>query len=96
MVVKFTATEAPIVPSTSAGCSLSEDSNVHTICTSCLNPFGKSGRIGLSVIRAANVASVPGRPSRRKKDPGIRPIAYIRSSKSTVKGKKSIPARASP
>jgi len=32
---------------------------------------------------------VDGRPSRRKKEPGIRPAAYIRSSTSTVSGKKS-------
>ena len=32
---------------------------------------------------------MPGRPSRRKNEPGIRPAAYIRSSTSTVSGKKS-------
>src|ERR671914_2519387 len=34
-----------------------------------------------------------GRPSRRKNDPGIFPAAYMRSSTSTVRGKKSIPSR---
>ena len=34
-----------------------------------------------------------GRPSRRKNDPGIFPAAYIRSSTSTVRGKKSAPSR---
>src|SRR5947209_20361733 len=34
-----------------------------------------------------------GRPSRRKKEPGIFPAAYMRSSTSTVRGKKSIPSR---
>src|SRR5581483_7883730 len=34
-----------------------------------------------------------GRPSRRKNEPGIFPAAYIRSSTSTVRGKKSIPSR---
>src|SRR6266508_5625508 len=34
-----------------------------------------------------------GRPSRRKNPPGILPAAYIRSSTSTVSGKKSIPSR---
>src|SRR5438067_7224334 len=34
-----------------------------------------------------------GRPSRRKNPPGIFPAAYIRSSTSTVSGKKSIPSR---
>ncbi len=58
--------------------------------------MGKRGLIGLSVIRAASVASVPGRPSRLKKEPGIFPIEYIRSSKSTVSGKKSVPGLDSP
>ena len=35
------------------------------------------------------MASVLGRPSRRKNEPGILPAAYIRSSTSTVSGKKS-------
>ena len=35
------------------------------------------------------------RPSRLKKPPGIFPAAYIRSSTSTVSGKKSAPSRAS-
>ena len=33
------------------------------------------------------------RPSRRKNEPGILPAAYIRSSTSTVRGKKSTPSR---
>ena len=88
--------EAAVVAKTSAGCSLSDASRVFTRCTSRLKFFGNIGRIGRSVIRAANVASVPGRPSRLKNEPGIFPIAYIRSSKSTVRGKKSVPGRASP
>lgn len=39
------------------------------------------------------MASVVGRPSRRKNEPGMRPAAYIRSSTSTVSGKKSKPSR---
>ena len=35
------------------------------------------------------MASSDGRPSRRKNEPGILPAAYIRSSTSTVSGKKS-------
>lgn len=35
------------------------------------------------------MASSEGRPSRRKNEPGMRPAAYIRSSTSTVSGKKS-------
>ena len=34
-----------------------------------------------------------GRPSRRKNEPGMRPAAYIRSSTSTVSGKKSMASR---
>src|SRR5438093_11469411 len=34
-----------------------------------------------------------GRPSRRKNPPGIFPAAYMRSSTSTVSGKKSMPSR---
>ena len=64
-----------------------------TICTSLRMPFGKSGRSGRSVRRALRIASVLGRPSRRKKEPGILPTAYIFSSKSMVSGKKSMPGR---
>ena len=32
-------------------------------------------------------------PSRRKNEPGILPAAYVRSSMSTVRGKKSVPSR---
>ncbi len=35
------------------------------------------------------MASSPGRPSLRKNEPGIWPTAYIRSSTSIVRGKKS-------
>ena len=35
------------------------------------------------------IASSPGRPSERKNEPGIWPAAYIRSSTSMVRGKKS-------
>ena len=49
----------------------------------------KVGRSGRSISRQVRIASSDGRPSRRKKDPGIRPAAYIRSSTSTVSGKKS-------
>ena len=43
--------------------------------------------------RAERMAVSLGRPSRRKKPPGIFPAAYIRSSTSTVSGKKSMPSR---
>jgi hypothetical protein len=47
------------------------------------------GRSGRSISRSVRIASSLGRPSRRKNEPGIRPAAYIRSSTSTVSGKKS-------
>jgi hypothetical protein len=49
--------------------------------------------IGLSVSRQMSTACSLGRPSRRKNEPGILPAAYIRSSTSTVRGKKSTPSR---
>ena len=56
---------------------------------------GNSGRMGRSVRRAARMAASDGRASRLMKPPGILPAAYIRSSKSTVSGKKSRPGRGS-
>src|SRR5205085_6568862 len=70
-------------------------STVQITCTSLRKPFGQSGRIGRSIIRAVRIARSVGRPSRLKKPPGILPAAYIRSSTSTVSGKKSAPSRAS-
>src|SRR5438046_2303401 len=49
--------------------------------------------MGRSVSRQVRIAVSEGRPSRLKKPPGILPAAYIRSSNSTVSGKKSIPSR---
>src|SRR6202049_1387074 len=40
-------------------------------------------------MRAVSVAFSPGRPSRLKNEPGIFPVAYMRSSTSTVRGRKS-------
>ena len=45
-------------------------------------------------MRAVRVARSLGRDSRLMKPPGILPAAYIRSSTSTVRGKKSAPGRA--
>src|SRR5262249_15775160 len=47
-------------------------------------------------MRAVSVAFSPGRPSRLKKEPGILPVAYMRSSTSTVKGRKSTSRTAPP
>ena len=60
-----------------------------TTWTSLRRPLVKVGRSGRSMSRQVRIASVDGRPSRRKKLPGILPAAYIRSSTSTVSGKKS-------
>ena len=57
------------------------------------NPSGKEGRSGRSISRHVKIADSGARPSRRKNEPGILPAAYIRSSMSTVKGKKSAPSR---
>ena len=60
-----------------------------TTWTSLRRPFTKVGRSGRSISRQVRMASVEGRPSRRKNEPGMRPAAYIRSSTSIVSGKKS-------
>ncbi len=62
---------------------------VTTTWISLRSPLTKVGRSGRSMSRQVRIASVDGRPSRRKKEPGIRPAAYIRSSTSMVSGKKS-------
>src|SRR6185312_5385880 len=64
-----------------------------TSCVSKCQPFGKSGRIGRSIMRAVRVPFSPARPSRLKKEPGILPAAYMRSSTSTVSGRKSTSRR---
>src|SRR5437870_7704977 len=43
--------------------------------------------------RQLRIADSGARPSRRKNEPGIFPAAYMRSSMSTVRGKKSMPSR---
>src|ERR1700690_4418483 len=44
-------------------------------------------------MRAVSVPFSPGRPSRLKNEPGILPDAYMRSSTSTVRGRKSTSRR---
>ena len=44
-------------------------------------------------MRAVSVPFSPGRPSRLKNEPGILPAAYMRSSTSTVSGRKSTSRR---
>jgi hypothetical protein len=74
------AVEAPRIANTSMGVSPSEEIEYRMTCTSLRMSLGKSGRSGRSVSRAMRMADSGGRPSRRKKDPGIRPPAYMRSS----------------
>ncbi len=74
---------------------MSAERTVQITCTSFRNPFGQSGRIGRSIMRAVRVARSDAFPSRLKKPPGIFPAAYIRSSTSIVSGKKSASGRAS-
>ena len=85
--------DAALIATTSYMSFGSKDITVTMTWTSLRNPFTKVGRNGRSIRRHAKIASVPGRPSRRKKEPGIRPAAYMRSSTSTVNGKKSKPSR---
>ena len=89
----ISAAEAPLIARMSWACSPSTESVVPMICTSFLKPFGQSGRIGRSTMRAFSVAFSEALPSRLKKPPGILPAAYIFSSMSTVSGKKSMPSR---
>src|SRR3954451_21114276 len=49
--------------------------------------------MGRSIIRAVSVPFSPARPSRLKNEPGILPAAYMRSSTSTVRGRKSTSRR---
>jgi hypothetical protein len=77
----------------SYGLAMSTDRTVTTTWTSSRKPSRKVGRSGRSVSRAVRMAVSEGRPSRRKNPPGILPAAYIRSSTSTVSGKKSMPSR---
>ena len=81
--------EAPFMATTSYGCCGSSARMVSTTWTSLRRPLVNDGRSGRSIRRQVRMASSLGRPSRRKNEPGMRPTAYIRSSTSTVSGKKS-------
>jgi len=91
----LSAIEVPTIAAISGEQSGSTDITVHTTETSLRISFGKRGRIGLSITRETRIAFSLGRPSLFKNEPGILPTAYIFSSKSTDKGKKSIPSRGS-
>ena len=91
------AHDAPIKPGMSASFSWSCENTVATTAISFLKPSGNNGRTARSIKRPLRMASSVGRPSRLiKREPLMRPAAYIRSSKSTANGKKSTPSRASP
>ena len=81
--------DAALIATTSYRCCGSSARMVSTIWISLRRPLTKDGRSGRSMSRQVRIASSDGRPSRRKNEPGIRPTAYIRSSTSTVSGKKS-------
>ncbi len=87
------AAEAPFRAMMSYGLISSTDNTVATMWVSLRKPSRKLGRSGRSINRQVRMAFSVGRPSRRKNDPGILPAAYIRSSRSTVSGKKSAPSR---
>jgi hypothetical protein len=84
--------DAALIATTSYRCCGSSARIVSTIWISLRSPLTKDGRSGRSMSRQVRIASSDGRPSRRKNEPGIRPAAYIRSSTSTVSGKKSRPS----
>src|SRR5450759_2087170 len=80
---------AALIATTSYSVSGSRARMVQTTWISLRSPLAKDGRSGRSISRQVRIASSDGRPSRRKNEPGMRPAAYIRSSTSTVSGKKS-------
>src|SRR3954464_8763581 len=87
------AADAPFIARMSYGWMWSIEIGIATSCVSRRQPFGKSGRMGRSIMRAVRVPFSPARPSRLKKEPGILPAAYMRSSTSTVSGRKSTSRR---
>ena len=81
--------DAALIATTSYRCSGWSAMMVATTWISLRRPLTNEGRSGRSISRQVRMASSEGRPSRRKNEPGMRPAAYIRSSTSTVSGKKS-------
>ena len=81
--------DAALMATTSYRSSGSRLMTVTTTWISLRRPSTNDGRSGRSIRRQVRIASVEGRPSRRKNEPGMRPAAYMRSSTSTVSGKKS-------
>ena len=89
----ISAADAPFMARMSYGWTWSTESVSATSCVSRRQPLGNSGRSGRSIRRAISVAFSPARPSRLKNEPGILPAAYMRSSTSTVSGRKSTSRR---
>ncbi len=80
MLEIVSAAEDPIMAVISGEQSWSTDITVVTICTSFLNPLGKSGLKGLSISLEVKVAFSLGLPSLLMNPPGIFPTEYIFSS----------------
>src|SRR5687768_16529185 len=93
MPLSMSAALAALMQRTSWGFSWSAPRTVPTMWTSLRKPSGNDGRNGRSISRQVRMAWSGARPSRRKNEPGIFPAAYMRSSMSTVSGKKSMPSR---
>ena len=87
------AVDAPTKPGMSGEMSPSTESTVAMIWVSSRYASGKSGRIARSMKRDARTSRSESRPSRLKKPPGILPAADVFSTKSTTRGKKSMPGR---
>ena len=85
----MSAADAPMIEMTSGWLIWSAERTVAMTWTSLRNPSANDERIGRSIMRAVSVAFSEGRDSRLMKPPGSLPAAYMRSSKSTVSGKKS-------
>ena len=73
MLDTATAAEAPTMEITSGSVSLSADNTADIIWISFEYPFGKRGRIGLSVILIVNISLLVGLLSRLKNPPGNLP-----------------------
>ena len=69
------AADEPLMARMSCGCTWSAENVVTMTWTSFLYPFGHSGRMGRSTMRAVRIAFSPARPSRLKNPPGILPAA---------------------
>ena len=95
MGLTVSAADAPIRARTSKGFSPSMESGMATTWVSQRKLSANDGRSARSISLQPRMAPSLGLPSRRKNDPGMRPAAYMRSSRSTVSGKKSIPSRIS-